>query len=95
MTPQFRNFGLENRIFAQAQKSKNLIAVAESEGVAIFFSGLAGGLSLALVSIHMIRRVVAPKSNTGAGDFAPRLHHGRSIKNRCSRSICSLSEDLK
>ena len=52
MTPKFRNFGLKNRLFARAQKSKKLIAVVESEGVAIFFRPCRGPLAGARVHTY-------------------------------------------
>ena len=45
MTRKFRNFGLKNQIFARAQKSKKLVAVAESEGLVIFFWPYRGPLA--------------------------------------------------
>ena len=51
MTPNFRNFGLKNRIFARAQTSKNLIAVVEPEGVATFFRPCRGPLAGARVPL--------------------------------------------
>ena len=52
MTSKFRNVGLKNRIFARTQKTENLIAVAESEGVAIFFRLCRGPLAGARARTH-------------------------------------------
>ena len=84
MTPTFRNFGLKNRIFARAQKSKNLIAVVESEGVAIFFRPCRGP-SLALVSIHMMRRVVTPKSGAKHSSLGRRFVNPGGLPQKWTR----------
>ena len=57
-----------------------MVVLVESDGVAIF-SGLAGGHSLALVIIHVNRRVVTPKSNTERGRLLDDLAAGDSKKN--------------
>ena len=49
----------KNRIFAGAEKSKILVVVDESEGVAIFFRPCRGPLAGACVPEHMTRRAAS------------------------------------
>ena len=89
MTSKFRNFGRKNRFFAGRQKSKILVRLIVSEHLGIFFRPCRGQLaarSRPPYGRDMIRRVVAPKSNTGRGTFARRIGRGRSVEHRWSRS---------
>ena len=91
MTLKFRFFCRKNRFFAGPQKSKICIRLIVSEHSGIFFRPCRGPLaarSRPPYGRDMIRRVVAPKSNTGRGAFARRIGRGGSVKHRCSRSIC-------
>ena len=92
MSPKFRNFGSKHQFFAEHQKSKILLRHIVSEQFGIFFRPCRGPLaarSRPPYGRDMTRRVVTPKSNTGRGAFARRIGRGGSVKNRCSRSICS------
>ena len=69
MFREFGNFGRKSRISDRAQQSRVLLVVFEFEVVATFFR-LAGGHSMIIVIVHVIRRVATPKSNTERGAIA-------------------------
>ena len=97
MTPKFRNFGRKHRFFAEHQKSKILLRHIVSEQFGIFFRPCRGPLaarSRPPYGRDMTRRVVTPQSNTGRGAFARYCGRGGSMRNRCSRSICSRLKTL-
>ena len=61
----------------------------------MYFSGPAEGHSLALVSFHVVRRMITPQNNTGRWQFARRLGRGRFMKEKNVFSVDLLSaEDL-